>query len=186
MNKKREALERQAKKRQGTRTDLNIREKLPKSERPRDIIGKELGVSGRQVDKLHEINKKATPQTKQLVREGKLSINQAFNAVHPKRTDPVKQAKKEHEAFQEQKQKSVVNFRDAQIDKINQRMALNPSVVNLVLEQAEIEEGCNYAPPSTFNKYSCLFLFRSISTTDANLSCASSNPSISAFKYSPL
>ena len=39
----------------------------------RDIIGKELGVSGRQVDKLHAINEKSTPKTKQLVREGKLS-----------------------------------------------------------------------------------------------------------------
>lgn len=120
MAKKREALERQAKQRQGTRTDLNIREKFPRSERPRDIIGKELGVSGRQVDKLHEINEKATPQTKQLVREGKLSINQAYNSVHEKRPDPVKQARKEREEFKEKKQESVVSFKDVQIDKINQ------------------------------------------------------------------
>ena len=120
MAKKREALERQAKQRQGTRTDLNIREKFPRSERPRDIIGKELGVSGRQVDKLHEINEKATPQTKQLVREGKLSINQAYNSVHEKRPDPVKQARKEREEFKEKKQESVVSFKDVQINKINQ------------------------------------------------------------------
>ncbi len=119
MNKKREALARKAKQRmsdggKGVEILPHLKEKT------RDAMGKELGVSGRQVDKLHEINEKATPQTKQLVREGKLSINQAYNSVHEKRPDPVKQAKKEREAFKEKKQESVVSIQEAQIDKINQ------------------------------------------------------------------
>ena len=122
MDKKREAKERQANKRQGYRSDLHedFVEKFPQSGKTRDIIGKEIGVSGRQVDKLHEINKKASEATKQLVREGKLSINQAYNSVHEKRPDPVKQARKEREEFKEKKQESVVSFKDVQINKINQ------------------------------------------------------------------
>ena len=125
MDRKREAEERRAKKRQATSTGgtkPQLRENFPQAGggRVRDIIGKEIGVSGRQVDKLHEINKKASETTKQLVREGKLSINQAYNSVHEKRPDPVKQARKEREEFKEKKQESVVSFKDVQIDKINQ------------------------------------------------------------------
>jgi hypothetical protein len=124
MAKKREALERMSKPIMMANLKNNHVEveKLPHREggKTRDIIGKELGVSGRQVDKLHEINEKATPQTKQLVREGKLSINQAYNSVHEKRPDPVKQARKEREEFKEKKQESVVSFKDVQINKINQ------------------------------------------------------------------
>ena len=122
-SKKREIESRQANKRQGYRTDLHhdFKEKFPEGGRQvRDIIGKEIGVSGRQVDKLHEINEKASDTTKQLVREGKLSVNQAYNSVHEKRPDPVKQARKEREEFKEKKQESVVSFKDVQIDKINQ------------------------------------------------------------------
>ena len=125
LSTRREALERQAKERQGTRTDLNIRENFPRSERPRDIIGKEIGVSGRQVDKLHAINEKATDRTKQLVREGKLSINQAYNSLHPKRPDPIKQAKEEHETFEQQKNEAVINLQAVQNDKVNKAIIDN-------------------------------------------------------------
>lgn len=119
MAKKREALSKSAKRRMSD--GGKGKEILPDHKaQTRDIIGKELGVSGRQVDKLHAINEKATPQTKQLVREGKLSINQAYNSVRPKRPDPVKQAKKEHEEYQEKKKNSIVDFEEAQIDKLNQ------------------------------------------------------------------
>ena len=117
---RREALAKEAKKRQGMRTDLNIWEKLPRSERPRDIIGKEIGVSGRQVDKLHTINQKATEEVKQAVRSGEMSVNKAYNSLRPKQQDPVKQAKQEHEEFQTKKSDGIVNFKDVQIDKINQ------------------------------------------------------------------
>ena len=52
MAKKREALERQAKQRQVRKPKDFAREKLPgQNGRVRDVIAKELGVSGRQVEK---------------------------------------------------------------------------------------------------------------------------------------
>lgn len=102
-------------------------EKLPPTKNPktRDIMGKKIGVSGRTFDKLRTINEKATEQTKQLVREGKLSINQAYNSVCPKKPDPVKQAKEEHTDFTEKKKAGVVDITDARLDKINREIINN-------------------------------------------------------------
>ena len=139
MAKKREALSKSAKRRMSD--GGKGKEILPDLKaQTRDIIGKELGVSGRQVDKLHAINEKATPETKQLVREGKLSINQAFNSVHPKRPDPVKQAKAEHAEFQEKKREAVVSFQDAQIDKINQTIIENDLYQTVLKLLANVEK----------------------------------------------
>lgn len=110
--------------RHGYRSDLHsdFVEKFPQSGKTRDIMGSKMGVSGKQYDKLKAINEKATDKTKQLVREGKLSINQAYNSVHEKRPDPVKQAKEAHERFEESKAGGVVDFKAAQVDKINQQI----------------------------------------------------------------
>ena len=151
MNIKREALARQRQATSTGGTKPQLRENLPQADtgRVRDIIGKELGVSGRQVDKLHAINEKATPETKQLVREGKLSINQAFNSVHPKRPDPVKQAKAEHAEFQEKKQNSIVNMKDAQIDKINREILGNAMLQDFIKTLNKIQDfGMNYTEDS--------------------------------------
>lgn len=151
MAKKREAIARRAKANQIRKPSDSVMETFPeqKGQTTRDIIGKELGVSGRQVDKLHAINEKATPETKQLVREGKLSINQAFNSVHPKRPDPVKQAKTEHAEFQEKKQESVVNMKDAQIDKINREILGNAMLQDFIKTLNKIQDfGMNYAEDS--------------------------------------
>ena len=94
-------------------------EKFPKGTGTREVIGKELGVSGKTYDKIRAINQKATDRTKQLVREGKLSINQAYNSVHPKRPDLVKEAIKEHEAFQDLKKEKVIDFEAVKADKAN-------------------------------------------------------------------
>ena len=83
-------------------------------------LAKVAGVSHDTIHKVETIEKKATPQTKQLVREGKLSINQAYNSVAPKRPDLVKQAKQEHEEFSEKRKESVVSWDDIQTDRINQ------------------------------------------------------------------
>lgn len=77
------------------------------------------GVSHDTIRKVEKIEEKATPRTKQLLRDGKLSINQAYNSVHPKAEDPVKKAKKEHEQFQEAKKEHVVDFKEVQKDKLN-------------------------------------------------------------------
>lgn len=125
MDKKREIAKKRARERQATSTGGSkpqLMERLPQAEKGsvRDIIGKELGISGRQVDKLHAINQKASEEVKQAVRTGEMSVNQAYNSLRPKQQDPVKQAKQEHEEFQTKKSDGIVNFKDVQIDKINQ------------------------------------------------------------------
>ena len=87
-------------------------------------IAKAAGTSEDTVRKIRKINEEA-PEKIQSIREGKLSVNQAFNSVCPKKTDPVKQAKEEHEQFQGQKKESVVDFKSAQIDRINQNIINN-------------------------------------------------------------
>lgn len=88
----------------------------------RDKMGEMIGVSGRQYDRIKKINHEATPQVKQAVRDGKLSINQAYNTTFPKVADPVKEAKERHEAFQEKAKEDVVNFKDAMLDKYDQNI----------------------------------------------------------------
>lgn len=99
----------------------------------RDEVAKVAGVSHDTIHKVEVIEEKATPRTKQLIRDGKLSINQAYNSVHPKQPDPVKQAKQEHEEFIERKQDSVVNMNDIQMDKLNQQI-INSALLQEVLE----------------------------------------------------
>ena len=131
----------QAKERQGTRTDINIPPMLAESKGDtRDKMAEMVGVSHGTYDKMKAIDEKATPETKQLVREGKLSINQAFNSVHPKRPDPVKLAKAEHAEFQEKKHEAVVSFKDAQIDKINQTIIENDLYQTVLKLLANVEK----------------------------------------------
>ena len=130
-DQKKHILAEQAKKKQGERTDLSD---IPKksweseTEKRRALrenetdykIAKSAGTSEDTVRKIRAIDKQAAPETKQLIREGRLSINQAYNSLRPKQQDPVKQAKQEHEEFQTKKGDGIVNFKDVQIDKINQ------------------------------------------------------------------
>lgn len=121
-----------AKKRQGTRTDRgNI---VQKSARSRDELAKVAGVSHDTIRRVERIEKEAPEGIKQAVREGRLSINQAFNSTFPKRPDPVKVAKEEHEQFKQNKDK-ITDFRDAKIDQINQKIinnAMTQDVLKLI------------------------------------------------------
>lgn len=97
-------------------------------------IAKAAGTSEDTVRKVRKINELASDRTKQLVREGKLSINQAFNSVHPKRPDPVKVAKEEHERFKADGNK-IVDIQAAKVDQINQKIidnALTQEVLKLL------------------------------------------------------
>ena len=89
-------------------------------------LAKVAGVSHDTIHKVEKIEEKASDRTKQLVREGKLSINQAYNSVHPKRPDPikemVKEAQKEHEEYLEAKQQKTVDFAMAKADRDNQKI----------------------------------------------------------------
>ena len=106
----------------------------------RSELAKLAGVSHDTIHKVEAIEEKATDKTKQLVREGKLSINQAYNSVHPKKPDLVKVAKEEHQQFQEQKAAAMVDFNDAQIDKINQRIINNAMVQDIMKLNSTIQK----------------------------------------------
>lgn len=97
-------------------------------------IAKAAGTSEDTVRKVRRINETAPESTKQAVREGKLSINQAYNATFPKRQDPVKAAKEEHERFKTDGNK-IVDIQAAKVDQINQKIidnALTQEVLRLL------------------------------------------------------
>lgn len=94
-------------------------------------IAKAAGVSEDTVRKVRKIEAEATPQVKQAVRDGKLSINQAYNSTFPKVLDPVREAKEEHEEFKEKVKDGVVDFADVKKDEINQRIIYHDFVRNL-------------------------------------------------------
>jgi len=137
-DRKREALAAIAKEKTGGRPSKADKKSCPvsrqeKRENSTDYkIAKAAGTSEDTVRKVRRINEKASEKTKQLVNEGKLSINQAYNATFPKNPDPVKVAKEEHKQFQEQKAVAMVDFNDAQIDKINQRIINNAMVQDIM------------------------------------------------------
>lgn len=94
------------------------------------------GVSHDTIHKVEKIEAEASESTKNLVRQGRLSINQAYNSTFQKRPDPVKQAKREHEEFQEKKQEqSVVDFQEVKLDRINQEIinnALTREIIKMI------------------------------------------------------
>lgn len=88
----------------------------------KDALAKIAGVSHDTIHKVEAIEKKATPETKQQVREGKLSINQAYNAVTnktPKRAkeEYLDELKERHESFGEKKKEKAVSLTEAMQDK---------------------------------------------------------------------
>ena len=90
----------------------------------RDELAKVAGVSHDTIHKVEKIEAEAPESTKQAVREGKLSINQAYNSTFPKRQDPVRVAKAEHEQFLKNKD-AIVDFRAAKVDQVNQKIINN-------------------------------------------------------------
>ena len=152
-----EAERAKAKKRQATSTGGNKPQLVVNSSqagkgKTRDKMGKLIGVSGQTYDRLKKINHEATPQVKEAVRKGELSINQAYNSTFPKVLDPVREAKERHKAFQEKAKDNVVSFRDAQLDKYDQniishgfvrdlyRMGTAVKLVGLSHKESEIKE----------------------------------------------
>lgn len=73
----------EAKKRQGTRNDLedNIQENLPKSYQSRDTLGAMAGVSGKTYEHAVEVLDKAPEAVTQAVRKNELSINAAYGVI---------------------------------------------------------------------------------------------------------
>jgi hypothetical protein len=66
-----------------------------------------------------------------MVRNGTLSVNQAYNTTFPKTLNPVKEATKEHEEYQEKLKSGVVDINEAKKDKTNQDILYNGFMVEL-------------------------------------------------------
>lgn len=81
----------------------------------RDIMGEKMGVSGKQYEKLKTINEKATERTKQQIRDGEKSVNQAFIEIKEQERDRVdfsaraalREAEERHADFQTAKTVSI-------------------------------------------------------------------------------
>lgn len=112
----------------------------------RDELAKVAGVSHDTIHKVEKIEAEASESTKQAVREGKMSINQAYNSTFPKRQDPVKAAKAEHEQFLKNKD-AIVDFKAAKVDQANQKI-INNAMMQDVLKLIDniTRFGLEYGP----------------------------------------
>lgn len=139
-DRKKDILAAQAKKRQGTRNDINIPKKSWESSMPKSRsesrknetdykIAKSAGTSEDTVRKVRAIDKSGDKELIRQVRDGETTINRAYMTVKgiepPKPKTPaqakrerVESAKQEHEQFQEKK---VVSIQEATKDKQNRR-----------------------------------------------------------------
>lgn len=106
-------------------------QKSDKSYDTKKELAKVAGVSHDTIHKVEKIEAEATPQVKQAVRDGKLSINQAYNSTFPKVLNPAREAKERHEAFQEKAKEDVVNFKDAMLDKYDQEILYHSFVQDI-------------------------------------------------------
>lgn len=99
-------------------------QKSDKSYDTKKELAKAAGVSHDTINRVARIEEMASDRTKQLIREGKMSINQAYNATFPPRQDPVKKAKQEHELYLQNRDK-VVDLKEKRIDRANQEIINN-------------------------------------------------------------
>ena len=151
MNVKREAIARRAKANQVRKNADSVMETFPeqKGQTTRDIIGKELGVSGRQVDKLHAINESNDERLKQQVRNGDISIHKGWQIATGKeiktksparaKQERIDRAKEEHEEFKESK---TVSIAQVQMDKANRQIIASNLYVRLLNIGKRIEDVC--------------------------------------------
>lgn len=126
----------EAKKRQGTRTDLgNIVQNSAQSEptKTRDRIAKRAGVSHDTVRKVKYVLQNGSEETKELARSDKISIHDAYTRTVKENEPPkpdIPTVEEEHEAFLEKKRTApVVTMDEIEADKENQRIiALDLSI----------------------------------------------------------
>lgn len=124
-----------------------VRQKSDKAEiNTKKELAKVAGVSHDTIHKVEKIEAEAPESTKQAVREGKLSINQAYNSTFPKRQDPVRVAKAEHEQFLKNKD-AIVEFKAAKVDQVNQKI-INNAMMQDVLKLIDniTRFGLEYGP----------------------------------------
>lgn len=131
----------QAKERQGARTDINIPPMLAESKGDtRDKMAEIVGVSHGTYDKMKAIDNSGDKELIRQVRDGETTINRAYMVV--KGIDPIKtktpaqmhkeridKAQEEHEQFQ---QKKVVTLEDINADKKNRRTLARAQYMRLL------------------------------------------------------
>lgn len=119
----------EAKKRQGTRTDIVPTLAPSNPGKTRDKMANMVGVSHGTYDKMKTIEEHGTPEVKAKARSGEISINTAYNLTNGYDKTPAQRQKefmdsmqKEHEDFKEQKKEAVVSLADARKDESRQRI----------------------------------------------------------------
>lgn len=94
-------------------------------------LAKIAGVSHDTIHKIKKIEAEATPHIKELLYSGTITTNQAYNTTFPKTLNPVKEATKEHEEYQEKLKSGVVDIQEAKKDKTNQDILYSGFMVEL-------------------------------------------------------
>lgn len=113
-----------AKQRQVRKPADSVVEKLPQ-QKTRDIMGKMIGISGKQYDKMKVIDESSNTFVRDQARKGELSINAAYTMVthkSPRQQDKefIEKVKQRHEEFQEHKNDDVVGISEIRKDKDDQ------------------------------------------------------------------
>lgn len=102
-------------------TDMSLVEKFPQpAQRTRDIMGAKMGVSGKQYEKLKTINKKASPEVKQQIRDGKKSVNGAFNEIKEQERKQIDMSAKAHLEKAEERHKDFAESKTVSIADVAQ------------------------------------------------------------------
>lgn len=117
-------LAKEAKKQQGTRTDIS--QKSVKSHDTQKELAKSAGVSHDTIHKVETIVNSGRDDIKKAVKSGDMSINQGYREVkglnktnRQAQKEFIESVKKEREDFKEQKAEGIVSFNDAVKDKEN-------------------------------------------------------------------
>lgn len=123
----------EAKKRQGTRTDIVPTLAPSDAGKTRDKMAKQIGVSHGTYEKMKVIDSSDNENVKQAVRSGEMSINQAYLDVKgftdksPKQLHKefIGRVEKKREDYKEQKKNGIVSIKDANADKENAKILAN-------------------------------------------------------------
>lgn len=105
-------------------------------------LSKKAGVSHDTIHKVEVISQKAHEETKEALRRGELSINSVYSGImaaehedkRQKEARELREAKRRHDDYQEQKSEGVVNFQSAKQDNEDKRRifdALNEDIRKL-------------------------------------------------------
>lgn len=136
LTKKLEEVERkEAKQRQGTRTDIVPTLAPSDKGKTRDKMAAMIGVSHGTYDKMKTIDAEADEHTKQLVRTGEKSINQAYNEIKAREIKRMPTAQEYQDAAQKRhdavKDAKTVSIADLQQDKQDRKILEDAAIAKV-------------------------------------------------------